>query len=429
MILLALFFLNFNIHSNKTITDTAQIGLTINCNVKYKAPKSMVGFLHSIDIYNPATYLITDLSPAYWRNSYQTNVADRIKSIGAKSIFLMSDVYGYPGALHAEGWVNPSSKASNYSAVAGNAFAKNNLKNKQVVYDLWNEPNTAFFWNGKYEEFFYQFKMAHNKIRSTLSGKTALVSGPSITEFDPVFINRFLEDCLKNHIKLDILSWHEFRRGKDIVNVQTDVETARKKWVNNAKFKALGIKGIHINETVAQEDQYNPSAILGYFYYLEGAKVDAACKSCWVETNGENNCFNSTLDGLLEGKTFKTRSSWWAYRYYNLSLKNRVQAVSANKYLIGFANYRADKKLQILLTSIDTTTAYKKVNVSIKNFAHIGQAKNKMVKLNLLEIKNSDTKPMEAPTKIGEKLLQLNTNGGLSFDVTMSSKAIYIVEL
>ena len=40
--------------------------------------------------------------------------------------------------------------------------------------------------------------------------------------------------------------------------------------------------------------------ILGYLYYLEKGRADGACKSCWPDTRRENNCFNGSLDGLID---------------------------------------------------------------------------------------------------------------------------------
>ncbi len=70
---------------------------------------------------------------------------------------------------------------------------------------------------------------------------------------------------------------------------------------------------IHVNEVVGEDDQYLPAENLGYLHYMERGGADAAARACWPANDGESNCYNDSLAGLLVPETSQPRSVWWAH--------------------------------------------------------------------------------------------------------------------
>ncbi|HEX8023203.1 GH39 family glycosyl hydrolase [Mucilaginibacter sp.] len=392
---------------NKSTSDSPQRApitvLTVDCSKSEDRPKPMNGFLLSINDKNPPSQLITPLAPAYWRVSANKKyVLDRLDSFQTKPIFLMSDIFHYPGS-HPSLWKTPTNDNVGWNDTVKNTFSRHAYQKKKYIYDLWNEPNGKFFFAGNESDFCGVFKTAHDKIRALPNGDNTLISGPSISKFDTAYIHHFLDYCLINNIKLDVLSWHEFRTGDDIIKIKNDLQWVRKNWVNSAKYAPLKIKAIQINEIIAQADQYVPASILAYFYYLEKGGADAACKACWPpsQPGAKTNCFNNSLDGLVDPDTFGTRAAWWIYRYYNLTLQNRLNSTNVNPNVVSFANY-SSRKIQILVGYFgDKKPANLNLSLDIKNISALSdmpkkQSFNVQVKL----IPNSGEATINSPETV-----------------------------
>src|SRR5262249_48876558 len=185
-----------------------------------------------------------------------------------------------------------------------------------VIWDVWNEPDTSFFWQGTRAQFFETYQRAYNLLRDNL-GPDAWISGPSITQYNHGFLAAFLDFCVANGCEVNALSWHELAStGPRIYPIADHLADAYSSFLEDPAYADLNFQEIHINEVIGNQDQYRPGEILGSFYYLEAGGADGACKACWRASDGTSNCGNHTLDGLIFPITSQLRAGWWAYKLY-----------------------------------------------------------------------------------------------------------------
>ncbi len=361
-------------NSGNDTQDTPTV--TVDASQATFTTNPMTGFVHGINSTDPSNNLIDDLKPSFWRaGTFMGSIYPRISQLSAKPIIVISDLYRYPGDNVAN-WQQPFNNTNSWTDIVANVYNQSSTQSSTFVYDIWNEPNTGYCWTGSRQQFFQTFKLAHDKIRSSPNGQNALIAGPSVSGIDTSFIREFLEYCLVGGIKLDILSWHDFRAGSKIPSLKDDLLQIRNEWVNSSRYAPLQIKAIHINEMIGESEQVNPAAILAYFDALEKGKADAACKACWNETSAaDNNCFKNTLDGLLTQGTYKKRSAWWAYYYYALTTQKRYTTTITDTSVVCFAAVPSGNSNQLLLTGgyfgNAAMPASKNINLTINNVSSL----------------------------------------------------------
>jgi xylan 1,4-beta-xylosidase len=408
--------LSYYRNTNSQPTD---ISIAIDCSNPTTQAKSMIGFLLSVNAQKPGSDLIVPLRPKYWRvSSRNKRLMARMKIFGAQPIFTVSDVFKYASA-DDDFKKTPVRLMRQWKDTVKSVMFQHRAERIKPIYDIWNEPNGKQFWSGSNDEFFDTYKNGYDQIRSMLGGSTAMISGPSISKFDVDFLGKFLDYCLANKMTLDVLSWHEFRSEDDIPKVADDILLAKSMFVNNPKYAALHIKSVQINEIIPQSDQFSPGSILAYFTYLEKGGADGACKACWTESNGKSNCFNNSLDGLIDAETMQPRAAWWAYNYYNLSLTNRLKYTSNNSHVVGFANYQTNN-IQVLLGYYGNkaaNAAVTNVNISLRNIKSLASFTTKStVNISVLSIPNTGENVMVAPNSTYQTTATVN-NGQISFSV------------
>lgn len=422
-------------NSTADIPTPATPAITVDASHTTVTTNSMVGFIHGMSNTDPNNSLIADLKPAYWRaGTLMSSIFPRLNQLSAKPIMVISDPYRYPGD-NVTGWQQPFNNSTGWTDFVANIYNQSSGQSSSFVYDIWNEPNTSYSWTGTRQQFFQTFKLAHDKIRSLPNGQNALIAGPSVNGIDTSFIHEFLEYCLANSIKLDILTWHDFRAGSKIPSLKDNLLQIRNEWVNSSRYAPLQIKAIHINEIIGESEQVNPAAILAYFDALEKGKADAACKACWNETNAaDNNCFKNTLDGLLTQGTYKKRSAWWAYYYYALTTSKRYTTTITDTSVVCFAAVPSTNNNQLLLTggyfgdaalpvSKNITLA---VN-NISNLSFIGSRTNATV--TILKIPYSGFNELTEPTIISSQQMPV-ANGKIIITVPgINLKDAFVIKI
>ncbi len=432
-----LFFVSILISCSENNTEPTFVfdgKVSIDFSLPVTAVKSMSGFIHGMETDKPASQMISDLGPAYWRaGTLMTSIYPRIESFGATPILGIGDIYRYPGD-NIIGWKQPFDNYTEWADFVGNAYTTANSQSNSFVYEIWNEPGGSYFWTGTRPQFFETFKVAHDKIRSLPGGQDALICGPSLAGIDTAYIHQFLDYCLANNIKLDVLSWHDFKEGSKIANLESDLLQVRSKWVNSIEYAPLQIKEIHINEMTSQGEQFAPGSILAFFSALEKGKADAACRACWNESTGINNCFNNTLAGLLVPNTNNPRAAWWAYRYYNLSTKERVESSSTLPEIVSFASLSSDspQTVQILLGYFgDAGALPKNLQLTLNNLPSVTfLSSKKKVNVEILRIPNSGENVLAQPELVSEAEKDIDNIGSITIDISkFNLKEAYIVKL
>jgi hypothetical protein len=269
----------------------------------------------------PGDEMIVPLKPKLWRTgTLAKEIRPRVDEFGSRFTLVCSDMWGYD-ANKAPYLMYPAyEERMRQIARAGGE--------RNDIYDIWNEPNGKEFWNGTSQQFLETFKRGHDAIRSVRPD--AVIAGPSMAGYDHRALTQFLDYCLAHKIKLNVLTWHEFRAGLGLSRIESSLKQARADFLQNPKYRPLGIKEIHINESINSTVQFAPASILAVLDRLERGGADAAGRACWNESTGTNSCWNNTLDGLLTPQTRHPRAAWWAYKAYADGADERVASTTNN---------------------------------------------------------------------------------------------------
>ncbi len=328
-----------------------------------------------------------------------------MRGLGARYQLVLSDLWGYP----KDDWQGRGAPYTDFPKwekfVRRQAEAN---RGKNVIWDVWNEPDGAGYWKGSREQFFKTYTIAAKAIRSEL-GPEALIGGPSLEQWDYDYLKDFLDYCVTDppsapgsapgskpapapspaapilatppfglpgttapqpkppaaqpkaaeepaaavsRCEVNVISWHELSTPSDqIPEVAEHLRAAREMFVDNPVYDTIGLNEVFINESLGQRDQFQPGELLGQLHYLERGRADAAARACWNESNGKANCHNDSLDGLLTPGGQDPRAVWFAAKEYADGVPTRVASTSSDPYLVSLASRQAPgpKQAQVLL--------------------------------------------------------------------------------
>lgn len=304
--------------------------------------KSMCGFIGEGEAVG-STERMTALRPALWRiGNHPEPDRTTLKAMGVPIIVVLSDLWGYK---HSNA---PSLDWGKYEAAM--AVDAKGWQSFNPIMEPWNEPDNTgdqFGPSNDIRDFYAIYNHAYHAVRNAL-GPNVPVEGPSYAMYTRAKIKGFLDYCVANNLEVNYLSWHELDKDSNPAMIVKDVVEVRHLLATNPKYHALKISKIQINETVGQSVQYKPGDITAYLYYLEKSGVDGACKGCWWAVNGQMNCFNRSIDGILDPMTNGTRSAFWAYKLYSDGVSHRVLSTASDLRLAPIAS-DANGGMQLLL--------------------------------------------------------------------------------
>ncbi|HEX8691499.1 MAG TPA: hypothetical protein VF746_03595 [Longimicrobium sp.] len=289
--------------------------------------RSMVGFLHAMIPGSPPDSMVVPLRPALWRTPDPAYGA-RAMGFGARWVLLMSDLWGYP----ATGWTPPYQDWAAWEARVREIAQA--TRGQPIVYDIWNEPDQVDFWRGTEAQFYETFRRAERVLREEL-GPGAVVSGPGYAHFGESKIRDFLRNIRQRGGRVDVLSWHEFLADGELPAIQSHLQTARREFLNNSAYRAMGLSEIQVQEVGSVDAQYQPSTVLASFYFLEAGGADAAARACWLP------CWDNTLSNLLT-PAGEPRAVWWAHQAYASTLDARITSETNDPRLVTFASRGSD---------------------------------------------------------------------------------------
>lgn len=313
--------------------------------------RSLVGFLHGLDDAQPASGLVRPLHPSLWRGSLFSAPYDRAAALGARYMLVVSDLWGYPGA----DWYDrraPWEDWDAWSLFVRRLAAEN--RSRGLIWDVWNEPDSPYFWTGSEAQYHELYRRAYVAIRQEL-GPDAIIAGPSVSAFRWDWLTRLLEYCRSADCEVNALSWHELPGGRGVASIGDHVRLARSGLLDNPAYAPLGLRELDVGEYVGEGDSLYGAEILGYLSQLEHAGVARAAHACWQDPSGADTCQEHTLDGLLDGATMRPRAPWWALRWYARGTASRVRSRSADPALAVMPARATDPRhAEIVLGYLDT---------------------------------------------------------------------------
>jgi hypothetical protein len=251
---------------------------------------------------------------------------DRVTKLGARYVIVLSDLWGYPGA----NWYGRRPPWEDYEAWAD--FVRQLARGTRglpLIWDVWNEPDLPYFWNGTRAQLYATYGVAYTVLRSEL-GPSAVISGPSVSAFRWDWLVGLLEYCRQADCEVNALSWHELTgESSSIATISDHLRRARAWLVRNPAYAVLGLRALHVNEAVGPGDGLYPGEQLAYLAELERGHADLAARACWGEPSGADECQMPTLDGLLDPVTMRPRGSWWVTAWYSRQVRSRVWSRSS----------------------------------------------------------------------------------------------------
>jgi len=280
------------------------------------------GFLFGLSDAAPADALIDPTRPQMFRTApfYDgLNPYPRMRARTAtivRVIGLTSDpVPGEGGDYSA--WEQHVRDVVNAADTAGQSYQ----------YDIWNEPDLTP-WPAAWPDarFLETWRRGVAQVRALHAD--AVIVGPSVSFFDLTAMQAFLNFAVANGVVPDILSWHEFGPWAGIPppdQIPVHVQSIR-------DYTNGFVNRFQINEWMGLDQRYRPGVALWFFANLERANVENAERSCW-----NDECFDTSLGGLLTPTTLQPRSVWWAHKAYGDLAGQRV-AVTPSAALDGVAS-------------------------------------------------------------------------------------------
>jgi xylan 1,4-beta-xylosidase len=328
----------------------AAVTVTIDLTRPMEA-RSEVGFLHGLSESEPSVRWIAPLRPALWRGTPASADILRATSIGARYTLVVSDLWGYPGA----GWYGrqpPWQVPGAWQRFVDHLVRV--YRGRQIIWDIWNEPDHRYFWNGTREQYFEVYRLAYAVIRRA-AGPRATVAGPSVATFRWNWLEGLVDYCRARRCEVNALTWHELPGATPAVTaIAQHLRRARRELLQDPARATVRLREIDVNETVDQEDQLAAGEQVGYLAALALGGADASARACWRDPCGVDNCNVESLGGLLDPLTGRPRAPWWAMKWYARGVASRVRSASTDAAVAALAAVPTRRHAEILLGYLDT---------------------------------------------------------------------------
>lgn len=403
------------------------------------ATTPLIGFLHGVTPAAPADELIRPLNIQYWRSAIFESLDGTATSPAAyarlrtlapqlKVQYLISDEWGYSCCRSTIRWPFESYRVWE-RFVADSVGSRRQSGQAVASWEVWNEPTVPFFWAGSIEQFFETYARTYRILRKQL-GPDAPIAGPGFHFYDRALLQRFLDYCLAQQLQVNILTWHENGRAP-IPDVADHIDEVRSMFLQSAKYQPLRIREIHIDEYGGRKTTHSPGAMLGYLYYLEAAKVDAAAKSCWKDSKRRNECFNGSLDGLVDVDSMRPRSVWWTYKLYADGAASRVLSTTSDRAIVALASSasEATTRAQVLMGKFGPSSTTQPVDVVLENMDALGfLSKSASVTVSVKRLVPTGELPSDGPVVLREVLLPLGRKARLSIP-QFALNEVYVLDI
>jgi xylan 1,4-beta-xylosidase len=438
-----------------TVTEQVEVSVDFAAPLKVN---NQIGFLHGLGATVPPDKVIKPLSPRLFRTGANwREIFDRANALGAHLSVNMGEEWGFPA--WTKGWTSPyvekekwveKVKATTLEVVEkSRAYeAKYSKKPQTIYFDIWNEPNGHEYWvntAGKKAntvsldpEFLEAYAVANKVVRETYenaTGEHAFILGPSINRYDAAMLETFMNFAAERGLVVDGLSYHEYRTGEELNNVSSSLLEVRRKYIDapSAAHKAVGVKEIHVNESMNAEEDLIPGFALSMLAELEEGRADIASKSGF-EDDWKNN-----LDGLVSEKDGSLRSVYYAYVAYALGVDSRVASkvpdgaavrVLASSHI---KNPNGIDQAEVLVAKFPTTAPKNGksiVRIKLSNVSHLSFLKGeRQVRAMMHRVKPTERQAVQLPAVEKTEVLTIDTNGDAYLEIEVGTGEVVGIRL
>jgi hypothetical protein len=212
----------------------------------------------------------------------------------------------------------------------------NNMDNMR--YDIWNEPESGYFWpNSKgLERYFQMWKKAVEVLRD--ADPDAVIVGPGYGGFNQSQLSTWLNRTKADNALPDILDWHFS------LDPVTDVETAKRLLAdkNITTIRAITI-GEYLLDNDYRREQYSGHTAW-YISRLQKADIIGAIHAVWRRL--DDGSLNDIL--ISSSSRLQPRGQWWVYKSY-ADITGVLLEVTASQNIDGIAGINASEKTARIL--------------------------------------------------------------------------------
>jgi hypothetical protein len=394
--------------------------ITVDFAAPTAGQHALTGLLLGIGATDPPDSVVKPVQPQLVRAWPDVTPYSRAVELGVPYVELVGDEWGYP----FQEWKGKGPPWADFAA--WESFVQNlasTWRGRDVIFDIWNEPNSPLTWQGTFQQYVDTFVRAARVIRSEL-GEEARIAGPETNLYDPYFMGGFMDAMKAANVRVDVLSWHELPDPQEMPELEANANDARTRWVDNPAYASVGVKQLGVYETITQVSVYAPGDALATFYYLEKGRVDAAARACWPQENGLSSCTDGTMGKLVTPNDFQPRSVWWAYKLYADGVASRVASSTTDPLSVALASAgNASASAQVLVARIDRPDSSAKVSVPIDlkglaQAAGLGSATS--VKVAVSVMPTTGAEPLDDPVAAGERTVPI-TGGVASIQVDIAA--------
>lgn len=184
-----------------------------------------------------------------------------------------------------------------------------------TYFDLLAEANHNAFVGVTVDQRYALLKDAYALVRQIRPD--AKIVGPSNAGFSPKVYEGFVSYLVRDGLRLDAISWHDF--GSDPSIVVTNAHAMRTIFQKYPAICQPKCPELHVNEYEGEETMFIPGYAVGWLSNLELARVDHANRACWGGDPGSPIPYQSCWEGfsgLLTPDNLQPQPLYWVYKFY-----------------------------------------------------------------------------------------------------------------
>ncbi len=267
---------------------------------------------------------------------------------------LVSDVFAaYDGSLPAGSTTFPCTggNCSNWVSFLTHLVDDLGSAGVTVRYDIWNEPDSGFFWPAGYAgtQYFQMWDTAFTTIRSLQP--SAVIVGPSVSNFNNTYITQFLTHVKTAGTVPNIINWHF--SGNPIADAATV----------NSDLSSAGISGVQLGENeYLNSSEQNSGREAWDLGQLGRSGISYGDHAIW-----SNCCHVGSLDSTLVQNgsgVYRPTGQWWVYKDY-ADVTGSLAAVTASGSTNAIAGVDQTRgRVAILLGDSAANTGALTLNIS-----------------------------------------------------------------
>jgi xylan 1,4-beta-xylosidase len=300
-------------------------------------------------------------------------IVNQILQTGAKPLFSLSYM---PPAIALEGnLLNPPVDWQDWTLIVKETIqhysGRNQFNLKDVVYEVWNEPDLFGGWKiGGEKDYCFLYKYAVMGANQTTNINSFKIGGPSTAAPYQSWVNGFLNYIKDNHLRLDFYSWHRYglrpeKFLEDLNQIDTwlfqnagySLDKYITEWGSvseNSSYHDSQVDAAHLVAIVRQLIQRVDLAFV--FEIKDGPSPEG--KKYWSRW------------GLLTNQSagsIEKKPKYFALQLLNKMTGNRVKLEGEGTWVTGFAT-KENGKIKIILVNFDQEEShFEKVPITIKS--------------------------------------------------------------